>query len=179
MKIQIHDIPSEGVSLDLDETSPELASLLGELGGEGGALSLRSHVQLTRDDEIVTVDGRVTGQVTQPCARCLDPVAIPIDEHFRFFMRPPPEGGHEEGEEIELSPDALDYGFLEGGAVDVPSLIQEQVLLALPSQPLCRPDCKGICQRCGAELNREACRCVDEVVDPRFAILKKLKAPSA
>ena len=69
----------------------------------------------------------------------------------------------------------LDYGFLEGDSVDVSVLVQEQLLLSVPVQPLCREDCQGICQRCGADLNREACRCAESEVDPRFAALKKLK----
>jgi uncharacterized protein len=48
-------------------------------------------------------------------------------------------------------------------------------MLALPTRPLCAEDCRGLCDSCGANLNREACDCADTGGDPRMAIFRTLK----
>jgi uncharacterized protein len=54
-------------------------------------------------------------------------------------------------------------------------LIAEQVILALPTQPLCAESCRGLCASCGANLNRESCCCVAPTGDPRMAVFRTLK----
>jgi len=53
--------------------------------------------------------------------------------------------------------------------------MREQFYLALPMKPLCREDCKGLCPRCGEDLNVKGCGCVIETADPRWEALKTLK----
>ncbi len=60
--------------------------------------------------------------------------------------------------------------------MDLSPLIREQVLLALPTRPLCQEDCRGLCPHCGINLNRSACGCRVETVDPRLEALRSLKA---
>ena len=52
--------------------------------------------------------------------------------------------------------------------------VYDQVVLAFPVQPLCRPDCAGLCQICGGNRNEASCTCRAESGDPRFALLKNL-----
>jgi len=54
-------------------------------------------------------------------------------------------------------------------------LIREQVLLALPTRPLCDEDCRGLCPSCGADLNEGDCRCATSHSDPRMAIFRDMK----
>ncbi|MBP3388937.1 MAG: DUF177 domain-containing protein, partial [Clostridia bacterium] len=53
-------------------------------------------------------------------------------------------------------------------------LVEMDVLLALPSKNLCRPDCRGLCLYCGKNLNEGLCGCRKEAVDPRLEILRQL-----
>jgi uncharacterized protein len=62
---------------------------------------------------------------------------------------------------------------LEGDSADLEEIIRTIFVLNLDSKLLCTEDCKGICCRCGRNLNREACSCQKEL-DPRFAALKQL-----
>src|SRR5215213_1252628 len=78
-------------------------------------------------------------------------------------------------EEVELQAEDLILSAYEGDAVDLDELVREQILLALPSRHLCREDCKGLCQRCGANLNNGPCSCEQGEVDPRWAALADLK----
>jgi uncharacterized protein len=59
--------------------------------------------------------------------------------------------------------------------VNLESILREQVLLTLPLKPLCSETCKGICPRCGADLNREPCQCPAEDSASPFAKLKNIK----
>jgi uncharacterized protein len=57
-------------------------------------------------------------------------------------------------------------------------VVREQLLLALPSYPVCQEGCKGLCSVCGANLNERDCGCDRHVPDPRWAGLEKLKTKS-
>ncbi len=74
--------------------------------------------------------------------------------------------------ELEDS-DNDDILLLDDGAFDLDELAREAFILDMDTKMLCREDCKGLCSGCGANLNREACRCKKET-DPRWAALRKL-----
>ena len=69
--------------------------------------------------------------------------------------------------------DNLDIVLLEDGKVDVGDLARTEFILEMDIQTLCSEDCKGLCSRCGADLNLGPCSCKKEV-DPRLAALAKL-----
>ena len=69
--------------------------------------------------------------------------------------------------------DNLDIVLLEEGKVDVGDLARTEFILEMDIQTLCSEDCKGLCSRCGADLNLGPCSCKKEV-DPRLAALAKL-----
>ncbi len=63
----------------------------------------------------------------------------------------------------------------DGEEVDVSPLIREQLLLALPTRPLCQEGCRGLCPQCGANLNLNSCDCSAAKFDPRLEALRSLK----
>ncbi len=83
--------------------------------------------------------------------------------------------GHSPEAEVELQEDDFGILHLEGDVLDTEPLVQEQLLLNIPMKPLCRPDCKGLCPRCGADLNTASCVCSSKDVDPRWAALAALR----
>lgn len=70
-----------------------------------------------------------------------------------------------------------DFEVLEyvGPEIDLTQAVVDQVVLALPLQPRCSDVCKGLCPRCGHDLNLGQCACADDRGDPRFAALESLK----
>ena len=62
----------------------------------------------------------------------------------------------------------------EGLRLNLDELVHADVVLEFPSKFLCKDDCKGICQKCGINLNHEQCCCTDKPIDPRLAVLKDL-----
>ena len=78
------------------------------------------------------------------------------------------------GGEVELTAEEMDVEFLKDDRLDLSGLLRESVLLNLPIQPLCRAECRGLCPRCGVNLNDTSCQCRSQAVDPRLLPLQHL-----
>jgi uncharacterized protein len=77
--------------------------------------------------------------------------------------------------EVEVSNESLDESVIDAGEIRVADVVREQILLAVPEQIFCKDDCKGLCPKCGSNLNLIDCKCADDDIDPRWAALKNLK----
>jgi uncharacterized protein len=110
--------------------------------------------------------GRIEGTVAGACRRCLTPLSAPVREDVHFIFA---ETDDAEAEDPDVF--ALPAGVHQ---VDLRRAIREQWLLSAPTFALCREDCKGLCARCGADLNTASCACEPEV-DSRWAALRKLR----
>ncbi len=96
------------------------------------------------------------------CDRCLAEAEVP--ECYPFT---------EDFSRRDEAPDAEENSFGDDG-IDLVPLVRDTVLAALPIRNLCRPDCKGLCPKCGADLNQGDCGCDREAVDLRLEVLKNL-----
>jgi uncharacterized protein len=113
--------------------------------------------------------GRISGGLELPCRRCLgDAHANVTDEAHLIFA----EAGDEETDDPDVY--RLDPRATE---LDLRPAVRELWLLAAPSYALCREDCKGLCARCGADLNAGPCDC-PPVTDSRWDALTKLDRTS-
>ena len=72
------------------------------------------------------------------------------------------------------SEDNDDYIISNDGYIDADEALTEQILLELPLKHLCKEDCKGLCPKCGTDLNKSTCNCETKEPDPRFDVLRKL-----
>ncbi|MCB9420689.1 MAG: DUF177 domain-containing protein [Ardenticatenaceae bacterium] len=127
---------------------------------------LQGRLTATRTSEGVYVNGRFQSAILTECVRCLDETLVPIDiEMDELFYYPP--------ETMPQNEDAFAFDG-ETGFIDLGPLMRELSLLALPTQPLCRPDCLGLCMECGQNLNEGDCNCQDDDIDPRMAKLRSL-----
>lgn len=106
--------------------------------------------------------GRATGRVDTRCDRCLKPIQVEVDVPVDTLLAEELED--EESDEIVL---------LEDGGVDLEELFATACILSWDGKHLCREDCKGLCPKCGKDLNEGPCGCGKEL-DPRFAVLAKL-----
>jgi uncharacterized protein len=114
------------------------------------------------------------GKFEMPCARCLDPVAHRLEEHFDLLFRP--TGVDADPSEHAISTSDTEIGYYEEGGLAVEDVLREQVLLSLPPRTLCQQDCKGLCPRCGRNLNTEVCACDASQVDARWTALADLRS---
>ena len=138
-----------------------------------GPLKATGKAELVSDLlEEVRVTGHLSVQMQTDCDRCLEPADCPIDGDFELYYRPMMEGF---GEEKALDPGEVEMGFYEGDGVELNDVLREFVLLSLPMQKLCRPECKGICPVCGQDRNLKECRCQPEAADDRWSALKSIR----
>ena len=182
MKIHITDLSVEGLRLE-DRIDPgQLPDLVPLLENEDCRFEgpLTVSLRVTPSAGMFQVEGRITGKAIMACSRCLAAVECPLRNTFRltFARSIPGEATDSPLEFHELQAEELGVVLFDGDQIDFRDIIQEQVILAIPMQPLCREDCRGLCARCGANLNDDSCDCHGDDVDPRLAILKTLKLDS-
>jgi len=134
------------------------------LGHDVAVDYLRGQLQLTRTDHQLLVEGDVRTALSAECVRCLDTFHLPLRIRLEelFSLAPGPH-----------TPDPV-YAVAADGTIDLTLPLREQILLAQPIQPICRPACQGLCSTCGKNLNEGPCECDDESIDPRLAALKAL-----
>jgi uncharacterized protein len=132
---------------------------------------------LTKVTEQVYFQGTLQGTFAAQCSRCVDTIHSDFTAQMRVVYLPPSTRLQIEGEEGVDAEDELDLYMHDGVLLDLRPPVHDNVLLAFPVQPLCRPDCAGLCQVCGGNRNEVPCTCQEAEGDPRFALLKQLQFP--
>jgi len=179
MFIAIHDLEQKPVEFD-EVFSPEAL----EYGSDIRAvvpLSASGVAELLREEQhgfATVLDIRLRGecstQLELVCARCLEPVPYDVKTDFDQIFRPLDASGRTG--EHSISQGETEIDFYSGEGIQLEDALKEQVLLSLPSKPLCREDCRGLCVHCGANLNTAACGCRPATIDPRWESLASVKA---
>ncbi len=120
----------------------------------------------------IRVRARYAGDFEMECARCIEPVAAPLEGEFDLIFRP--QDADANATERAISEDETEIGYYEESGLLLEDVVREQVLLTLPGRVLCRPDCKGLCSHCGQNLNMGICSCEETSSDPRWNALAGL-----
>ncbi|MBC8316556.1 MAG: DUF177 domain-containing protein [Desulfobulbaceae bacterium] len=170
MKIKFSEIPEEGLSFHLDNTSwiPE------EVECSGDAVA---DVFLGKKDSRVILSGTFSVMIDFDCDRCLERYGKLFESSFTVDFELVDSARPEvEDLEYQCQDSEMDTIFLDKPEVDIDHIVGQQVLLALPMKKLCSEACRGICPQCGINRNneQERCTCEEESKSP-FSILAKLK----
>ena len=118
---------------------------------------------LCAGDQRISLKARAAATAVSRCSRCLEPVSVPVEaEVDALFARQP-------------DPDDPDLYSFEASTLELEDAVRDALLLELPLQFFCSPDCKGLCPVCGVNLNKVACTCQEggEVITP-FSALKSI-----
>lgn len=176
MKIHIDEIRETGKSIEFTEEVGQLNELLAQEQTVDYQFRKAADVSMTyyRSGMDLFFEGSIAGEVSGNCARCLEGYPFTVNRNFSFVLKP---ARPNEGVERELSEEDLALSYYSGDEIDLSPLVREELLLALPTRPLCRDDCSGLCPHCGANRNVGACGCRDEWADPRLEPLRALKLP--
>ena len=147
-----------------------------ELGDFDERVSVVEPVKVTGKVRIagaeVFVNGHIETRARVECDRCLQQVETPVKSDFDLQYITGTE--YASSQAAELTENDMSVSVFDGDAIDVDEIVKEQILLAVPTRMLCRPDCKGICPECGIDKNTGDCACDTGDVDPRWAALKNL-----
>jgi uncharacterized protein len=179
MEFRVSDLEKEAIEYDLkldagaieygDEVEQE-----GALAASGRAEVLHEHRGPKEIVSDIRLKGSYRGEFKVPCARCVEPVEIPLAAEFDLVFRP--IGADAGASERAISAGETEIGYYQGDSLLLEDVLREQVLLSLPVRTLCKPDCKGLCPRCGKNRNLEACTCEAGPSDPRWEALSGLRS---
>ncbi|QJT08609.1 YceD family protein [Oceanidesulfovibrio marinus] len=177
--VPLHDIPAEGREFSFSDpglwTEPWK-----EFGLQYEMIDpLSASLYVSPQKEGYLISGTLTGKVSVPCDRCAEPAVVEVDSQFQEFESTTGTIDEDEGDEAEDEKSDLLRLTGQGWELDAAGLLWEQFQLAVPVKPLCRPDCKGLCPVCGADLNTAPCECEQDQGDPRLAVLRGLKISSS
>ena len=114
--------------------------------------------------EGVLVTGTASGPIRGECVRCLGAIVDRVDIDVQeLFVYPDSEATEDEASR------------LDGDLIDLEPLLRDAIVLELPFQPLCAPDCAGLCADCGVNLNDQPEHTHEIPPDPRWAALRRLE----
>lgn len=174
MKLNVHEIEETAKSLAYAEPTEALNGVL----VHGGVCDFEFHSPATveleyyRAGQELFFQGHLNGHVIGHCARCIEEYSFDLDTDFAFVLVPRPDAI---SGAAELTEDEVDIGYYDADLVDLTPVVREQIILALPTRPLCSEQCKGLCPQCGGNLNTNPCSCTVTAGDPRLAVLRQIK----
>ncbi len=156
---QLFDNESEHIKLNCDV---DLSAV--ELWGRT-PFSSPVHVtgEIANRAGVVVLDYTATFTIEADCDRCLEHFIRAQQEKYSHVLVRALSG--EDRDDFVVVPDAR---------LELSDLVASDVILTLPVKLLCSEDCKGLCQRCGANLNQSQCSCPTTEIDPRLAALRQL-----
>ena len=151
---------------------------IGPLPVEGKADLVVEHRGPADEVHDIRVRAAYHGTFEVACARCLDPVTLPLKGEFDLLFRP--EKADAEPGERAITPDETEIGYYGEVGLLLEDVVREQVMLTLPGRTLCKADCKGLCPHCGQNLNTGTCTCArtasSDPADSRWHALQSLQA---
>lgn len=130
---------------------------------------------LTGGDRRVTLTAHVKATIETVCDRCLKPLSYALGFDISEVLM----SAHDVDVLVDHGADREELEsenwIYNDAHLDLNYLVLDAILTQLPLRHLCRPDCKGLCPHCGADLNDGPCDCENTEIDPRWAILAQLQ----
>jgi uncharacterized protein len=150
MKISLSGLPKKGkVVLTAEKSAEEL-----KLPKDNFLRPVSIELELEAVGEAILCRTKVGTASHQICDRCAIEFDFPLRAEIAFKFLQKHTGGS-----IVSDSDEVKYYYPDNPEVDITPDIRDELILALPMKILCREDCKGLCPRCGADLNVESCNC--------------------
>lgn len=115
------------------------------------------------EDDYVIFQAKVNTTLQLTCSRCLEAFSYTVDLAV-----------YEKFTNNKSKEDDFDVILIEGDSINIAEIIVDNIISALPIKRLCSKDCKGLCQQCGKNLNKDTCECDSGDIDIRLANLKDL-----
>lgn len=128
---------------------------------------------LERCGELFRLHGSWSAPIRRNCSRCnaVFEWAAAGQSDWTFRLGAEPTGT----DEVEQDEAGLCEYVEAPGKVDLIEILREDIWLAWKADVICNEACRGLCQGCGVDLNRETCRCEKDESDHPFAVLRKLQ----
>jgi uncharacterized protein len=174
MRYRIKDIGDAGLEVQVPITAAWLGTECPGLEVEPAprGLALEGRLEPSGGEDYL-LRGDLRGALMTPCGRCLEPAQVDVDIPIIVSY----VETDEEGDEDLAEDDDGDVRPFSGGEIDLGPELRDEIILALPIGPLCRPDCAGICSVCGGNRNAKPCDCEEKqrMASSKLSALKDLK----
>ena len=170
------------LELDLQSLPPGRSALETEVGPADLEVAeeqyqftkpIRVLLDIDKGDEDIMLRGTIVAPADVQCSRCLEPYEDDVNVPFSLVV-------HRLSAESPMLRDGVDEeGILfiprSAASVELRDEVRSALILALPINPVCRADCRGLCPICGRDLNEGACGCESTGTDSRWAALEALR----
>jgi len=160
--IDVRDLVGRHGAAKTEQFAGTIEDLTTELASVPEDAPVRGELVLESLEEGILASGELQGSLSLRCARCLKEFQRGFTVRVQELFVPFP---HEDSDEYPLDPE----GFL-----DPDQMVRDAIGVELPYAPVCRPDCLGLCARCGGDLNLGECTCEEPDIDPRWDALEAL-----
>jgi uncharacterized protein len=179
MEFKVIELEKEPIDFDLQFQPGSIkfgdeAEQSGPLSTSGRAEVLHEHHGPKQIISDIRLRGHFAGNFELPCARCVEPVETGLEGDFDLIFRP--VGADSGPSDRSITAEETEIGYYQKDSLLLEDVLREQVLLSLPARTLCKPDCKGLCPRCGQNRNTDSCSCEQEASDPRWEALAGLRS---
>jgi uncharacterized protein len=176
--IQIDKLKRSSRQIAIEEQATDFP-LLTELVEQGTVAfneTISGSLTAVRAGDVIEVAGRLKTTVTSPCSRCLVPVTDQLELSV-VLCYADDDDDKEVGvpEELEIQTEDLGLIPYSGDEIDFRPDLEQEIIMAIPQQPLCQETCQGLCPVCGRNLNQGSCDCVPPVFHAGLAALKNFK----
>lgn len=133
---------------------------------------VQGQTRMMRTQQSVFVRGQLQTRLALECSRCLNETVLPVQ--FAVEAEYFPEVDINTGKGLPRPNDDLAFTINQSHEVDLREAVRQHLLLELPMSQVCRETCKGLCSRCGVDMNEGQCVCEPELLDDRLAPLQAL-----
>lgn len=161
-KVNLHELPrraGEMKSYHLQFAVPEPIGIPMLAIKAGQEIEIDFKAEAVSDG--VLISGEITSEAVGECGRCLEELTQEIDQEFReLFLYESRKSEEEDDDELFV---------MDGDIADIEVPIRDAVVLAMPLNPLCKADCKGLCSECGERMEKLGPEHSHEKVDPRWS----------
>jgi uncharacterized protein len=172
MRYRTKDIGDSGLEVQVPITAAWLGTECPGVDAQPDAAGLTLKARLEHSGDSYLLRGDLRGTLVTPCARCLEQAEVALDVPIIVSYEE-----RDEDEEAEDDDEEGDVRFFSGGQIDLGPELRDEIILAMPFGPLCRPDCAGICSVCGGNRNANPCDCEEKqrAAGIKLSALKDLK----
>lgn len=167
--VPIHDLDAGGREFRFPVRAAWLRGALEGTGVTPGDRDGEVAVRLSKSGNDVVVRGKLRAELRVPCARCLEPASVLVDEELSALAVVGETSSEDEEEEQELTEQEADMIPYDGETVVLDDFVRDALLLGIPMIPLCSEACPGISPQPIRDSDADA------GIDPRLRPLLKLK----
>lgn len=164
------EIPEHGAHVEV----PDLSWFPDDVVLKQGPVSTKLFLVKKGADKI-EVEGRIQGILLLVCDLCLEKYSYTIDVPIQLIIGLNDLDQHCQVHDLDIGETDHETVLLDEPLIDIGDLLRQQLLLILPEKQICDNSCKGLCGRCGINLNNESCECALKLRNSPFAALAQLK----